>query len=107
MKSQLVQIIDSLSLESGAVVVAILSMVISLGIVYSRFNKQMGTCSYCSICYRKCALLVPVMLGADSLEYGTWTPLFIIPWYLAGALSSALIVVVFNRRLSSGTERRG
>jgi hypothetical protein len=90
------------------VVVAILSMVISLGIVYSRFNKHKWVLAL-TVPFVIANVLYwsPVMLGADSLEYGSWAPLFVIPWYLAGALSSALIVFVFNRRLRSGTERRG
>ena len=34
----------------------------------------------------------PVWLGADSSEYSAWAPLFIVPWYVAGAVMSSLVI---------------
>ena len=40
----------------------------------------------------------PVWLGADSSEYSAWAPLFIVPWYIAGATISSLVIYLENWR---------
>jgi len=40
----------------------------------------------------------PVWLGADSSEYSAWAPLFIVPWYRAGAAISSLVIYLVDWR---------
>lgn len=88
----------NLSLESGAVVVAILSIVISLGIGRFKFKKINWLLALTMpLIITNLLYWSPVILGADSSEYSTWAPLFIIPWYLAGSFASALTMVIQNR----------
>ena len=101
-------IIDSLSFESGAVVVAILSMIVMVGM--SRFGVKKIKWSLAltlPFIIANVFYWVPVFLGASLSEYGTWAPIFIIPWYVAGFLASSLIVAVVNRRKRKGNERSG
>jgi ABC-type Co2+ transport system permease subunit len=35
----------------------------------------------------------PVWLGTSSEEYSKWAPIFIIPWFAAGAITSALVIL--------------
>jgi hypothetical protein len=102
------ELIGSLSLGSGAVVVAILSLVISLGIGRLRFKKIKWLLALTMpFIIANVIYWYPVMLGADSSEYSIWAPLFIISWYLAGSLASALSVVVINRRQLNENKKRG
>jgi len=92
----------SLSLGSGAAVVAIISMVIALGITRSRFKKIKWLLVF-TVPFIIANVLYwpPGMFGADSSKYAEyifWAPVVIIPWCLAGSLASALIVIVINRR---------
>lgn len=41
----------------------------------------------------------PVWFGADPAEYDTWSFVFIVPWFLAGAVASCLSLAVARRRL--------
>lgn len=40
----------------------------------------------------------PVRSVPDVSEYSHWAPVFIAPWYIAGAASSVIVVVIANRR---------
>ena len=41
----------------------------------------------------------PVWFRADPAEYDTWSFVFIVPWFLAGAVASCLSLAVARRRL--------
>jgi hypothetical protein len=85
--------VESLSIWSGAILVALLSSgLVSL------------VCSVCPEPLRKfwavivpfvlasCLYWSPVWFGADPSEYHAWALVVIGPWFLAGALPSAAIV---------------
>ena len=48
-----------------------------------------------------CVYWSPVWFrGADSSEFSSWQLLFIPPWFLAGAIPSALLVKILDKRKS-------
>jgi len=92
-------IINSLSFGSGALVIAIVSGLIAIGL--SRIEaKKIKWLS---------GLIVPFLIayflywspvyffGSDPSEYSAWAGIFIIPWYAAGTLASVLVIFVMNR----------
>lgn len=93
--------VESLSLGSGAILVAILSA----GVVWL-------LCIVCPVTLRKlwvvivpfafayCLYWSPVWLGADSSEYSAWAVLGVVSWFLAGAIPSAAIVLILRKRRS-------
>jgi hypothetical protein len=92
-------LIDSLSLGSGALLIA----VSSTGIVWllhsvcaASLGKLWSAVVPFALAY--CLYWSPVWLGADPSEYHAWALVFIVPWFLAGAIPSAAIVYMLNRR---------
>jgi len=97
-KHQLRDLIDSLSIFSGAVVVAVLSAIVvwRLTVLWPDFRKLWVLFVPFIIAF--CLYWTPVWLGADPSEYHAWALVFIIPWFLAGALPSAAIVRILKKR---------
>ncbi len=92
-------IILSLSFGSGALVVAIASAIIALGL--SQINSQKlkwmtGVIIPFFIAYF--LYFSPVFFfGSDSSEYSAWSGIFIIPWYAAGLFGSVLVLFIMKR----------
>jgi hypothetical protein len=97
--------VESLSLGSGAILVAILSV----GVVWL-------LCFVGPVALRKlwvlwvvivpvivahCLYWCPVWLGADAFEAGGWEPFVVVPWFLAGAIPSFAIVLILRDRRSA------
>jgi hypothetical protein len=90
-------LLESLSLGSGAAVVAVLSA----GIVWL-------LCRGCAPPLRKfwavvvpflvacCLYWSPVWLGADPSEYHAWAAIGIGAWFVAGALASGAVVFMMH-----------
>ena len=90
--------VESLSLGSGAILLAVLST----GVVWL-------LCSVFPVTLRKlwvvivpfifayCLYWSPVWLGADPSEYHAWALIVILPWFLAGAIPSAAIVLILEK----------
>jgi hypothetical protein len=93
------EIIESLSLESGAVFVAIVSAIVTVG-MNRIFNLKFKWAIILSIPFFVANALYwsPVLLGSNSSEYAAWAPLFIIPWYVVGMLSSSLLGYIINKQ---------
>ena len=91
--------IESLSIESGALIVALLSL-IATTILNAIFNLKFKWAIFLIIPFLAANALYwsPVMFGADSSEYSTWAAIFIIPWYIGGVLSS-LLAAYFQEKL--------
>jgi len=101
--SRMKDLIQSLSLGSGAAVVAVCSALLAWPLRYVRaaFFRWLS------------AVALPFVLAyglywspvwffrADPSEYFSWAGLFIIPWFLAGVVSSVAVVLVFGRRRAS------
>lgn len=48
-----------------------------------------------------CLYWSPVwLLGAPKTEYGAWEFVFIPPWFLAGAIPSAVVALILRKRRS-------
>ena len=95
-------LIESLSLSSGAVLIAL----VSLGVVWSlssAFPKALRPLWVLIVPLVLAYSLYwsPVWLGADPFEYNVWRWLFIGTWFLAGAIPSAVLVLVLRRKKSS------
>jgi hypothetical protein len=90
---------QSLSLNSGAVLIAIASagLVWLLCVTAARKFRWLWvfvvplTLSY-SLYW------LPVWLGADASEYGPWAGIAIGGWFLAGAISSGVVVIALRGR---------
>ena len=97
-KQQLRDLIDSLSIFSGAVVVAVLSTIVvwRLTVLWPDFRKLWVLIVPFIIAFS--LYWSPVWLGADPSEYHAWALVFIIPWFLAGALPSAVIARILKKR---------
>jgi hypothetical protein len=92
--------IQSLSFSSGAILLAFVSTVVVWFL-----------CFVCPVSLRKLwVVLVPLVLagclywspvwflGEPSWEYHNWMFAFLIPWFLAGAIPSAVVVLVLEKR---------
>jgi hypothetical protein len=91
--------IESLSLGSGAILLAIIStfVVWLLSLVCPVvLHKFLAVIVPLTLAY--CLFWLPVWLGADSFGYGTWEFVFIIPWFLAGLIPSWIIVGELRKR---------
>jgi hypothetical protein len=85
--------LESLSLLSGAALLAIISVgVVSLLCLVSppAFRKPAAVIVPLLLAY--CLYWAPVWLGADRVEYHTWMFLFVFVWGLAGVIPSMAIV---------------
>jgi hypothetical protein len=91
--------VESLSIQSGAAVVALVSAVCAIGWTYLESRSLTWTTSLVTPIVIAVALYwTPVLLGAPSTEYSGWAAMFVVPWYVAGAAASALVVALRTRR---------
>jgi hypothetical protein len=90
--------VDSLSLVSGAVLIALVSAVVVwllcfvLPVALRRFSIVVVP-----LILAHCLYWLPIWLGNDPFEYGAWAMVLIVPWFLTGAFSSALTVLVVQK----------
>lgn len=94
----MIEMIKSLSLMSGAFVVAIISGVVSgvsCCIIQSRWKWAVTV--IVPIVTAHSIYWMPVRHGADPSEYSAWSVLFIVPWALAGIIASALVCLLIGR----------
>lgn len=92
-------IINSLSLGSGALVVAILSALIAAGSSQIKSKKIKGMSGFIIpffIAY--CLYRSPAyFFGSDPSEYSAWSGIVIMPWNAAGTPAFFLIIFVMYR----------
>jgi hypothetical protein len=92
------RLLDSLSLGSGAFLIAILSTGIVSLLCFvgpASWRKLWPLVVPFTLAY--CLYWSPVWLGADSSEFSAWAILFIVPWFLAGALPSVAVVLILSK----------
>jgi len=90
--------IESLSLGSGAALIAVLSALLAWPLCYVRpALVRWFLAAAVSLVLSSCIYWLPVWLGANSSEYSSWALLFICPWFLAGAVSAVLVIFIFDR----------
>jgi hypothetical protein len=102
----MLELVQSLTLQSGAVVVALVSAL--LAFVWTGFPSKsvqwlLGLSVPLAVSYF--LYWSPTWLGASRSEYSTWAPLFIAPWYFAGAAVSSLVIYLVTRRQRRRAER--
>jgi hypothetical protein len=101
------EILESLSLVSGAALMAIASATLSVG--WARLRPR-------ALCWAL-TLVVPLLLayslywapfwlGANSDQADIWTPLAISAWGVAGIASSVLVVFLLGRRRTATLRQR-
>jgi|GEM_PF-1690137 len=91
--------IESLSLGSGAALIAVCSAVLVWLLCYVRpaVFRWLGIVVV-PLVLASCLYWLPVWLGANSSEYSSWSFLFIGAWFLAGAVPSAVVVLILGKR---------
>jgi uncharacterized membrane protein YfcA len=94
------QLLESLSLGSGAAVVAICSATLAWFFSHVRSTPVryafgvLGPLALSVLLYQ-----LPVWLGADDkAQYSTWLSVVIPVWSLAGIVSSVLVLIALRRR---------
>ncbi len=91
--------IQSLSLGSGAALVAVCSAILVWPLCYVRpaVFRWLGVVVV-PLVLASCLYWSPVWLGANSSEYSSWAFLFIGPWFLAGAVSLVVVAIILGKR---------
>lgn len=92
-------LIESLSLGSGALLIAVLSV----GVVWllsSLLPKGLHWLWVVTVPFilAYCLYWSPVWLGSDSSEYSAWSVLVVGTWFLAGAVPSVVTVLIIRKR---------
>ena len=88
-----------MSLGSGAAIIAVCSALFSGLWCWVRPGRSGWLVAlFVPFIASVCLYWAPVWLGANSSEYSSWAPLFITPWFLAGAIPSAVVVFILRRR---------
>src|SRR5450432_2222602 len=93
------ELLESLSLGSGAAVVVVCSVALAWPLCYvpSVFLRWLGgVAAPFALAY--VLYWSPVWLGSDDVaQYSAWQFLVVGVWFLAGGVSSVSVVVVFGR----------
>jgi hypothetical protein len=101
-------LVQSLTLPSGAVVVGLASAL--LAFVWVRLptpTLRWLLALIVPLVISYSLYWLPVWRGVSSSEYSTWAPSFIAPWHAVGAVMSSLVVFVDTRRQRRRTQQGG
>jgi hypothetical protein len=95
-------ILEGLSLGSGALLIAVLSV----GVVWllsSLLPKGLRWLWVVIVpfIFAYCLYWSPVWLGSDPSEYSAWAVLIVAVWFLAGAVPSVVMVLIIRKRRST------
>jgi hypothetical protein len=94
-------LVDSLSLVSGSVVVALISVALTVALArISRVILYPVWAVVVPLVISYCLYWLPVWLGNDPSEYGAWSGLVVGVWFVAGAVPSSVILFVLRKRRS-------
>ena len=93
-------IVESFSLGQVAVLVAILSTAVVwlLSLVFRQSLARWLSALIIPLALAYSIYWLPVWLGSDPSEYSVWEFLGVTTWFLAGALPSAVLVWVLQKR---------
>ena len=99
--SQMKTFVESLSIGSGAILIALLSV----GVVWLLSFVLPIALRWVSVAVVPFVLAysiywLPVWLGSDPSEYGAWAVLVVAPWFLSGFIPSAALVVILQKHRS-------
>jgi hypothetical protein len=85
--------LTSLSLTSGALVVAAVSAALAVGLARVSSVKARWSLGLLVPFAASYSLYwLPVWMGADPSEYSAWALLFVGPWSVAGVLASSVVL---------------
>jgi hypothetical protein len=92
-------LIESLSLGSGAALIAIFSALLAWPLCYVRptLARWVGAILVPFV-LSYCLYWSPVWLGGNPDQASSWALLFIGSWFLAGAIPSAVVVLILGKR---------
>ena len=100
MLKAIAEFIEGLGFSGGAMIVAVISGLVAVAIVRAVISRPtrwiLGLTVPLPVAF--VFYWMPVWAGNDSSEYSAWAPLFLVPWFLAGAVTSSLALVVVARR---------
>jgi hypothetical protein len=93
------EFLESLSLGSGAVLVAVLSTgIVWLLCAISSVSLRWIWAVIVPFILAYCLYWSPVWLGFDDVsQYSAWAGLCVGTWYLSGAIPSALLILVLRK----------
>ena len=94
----MIDIVSSLTLASGALVVAVVSAIFAL--VWARLTSaalKWGLAFGVPLGVSYVLYWLPVWFGARDPEYAAWAPVFIAPWALAGVAAASLVIMLDAR----------
>jgi amino acid permease len=95
--------VESLSLGSGAVLIALLSVGLVWLLCFVLPAALRGISFVVVPFILACSLYwLPVWLGNDASEYDPFAGLFILTWFLAGAIPSAVVFLILKKRHGLG-----
>ena len=104
----MLDLLRSLSLESGAAVIVLLSGLCALALGRIRPTVYRWLALVAAPLVLAFSLYwLPVWLGANASEYSSWAGLFIGPWFLLGAIFSVFVGHVVAKLRSGNGERNG
>jgi hypothetical protein len=86
--------LESLSLSSGAALIA----VVSAGLAWLIGRVRSAAVRWCSavlmpLALSYCCYWMPVWLGGGGDQHSSWTPLVVGVWFLAGLIVSVVVLV--------------
>ncbi|HSY48808.1 MAG TPA: hypothetical protein VLC46_08360 [Thermoanaerobaculia bacterium] len=109
--SDIRELVDSLSLTSGAALIAGMSFIAALALVPVRNVAVRWTTALAIPVLLSYSLYwLPVWLGSNSAEYSAWAPLFLVGWSVSGAVAACFVLLAFwfrTRRQLGAKEQRG
>ena len=90
--------LESLSLSSGAALIAVCSAVLVWPLCHVRpvVFRWLGTVAV-PLILASCLYWLPVWLGANPSEYSSWEFLIVGAWFLAGAIPSVAVVLILGQ----------
>jgi len=90
--------IESLSIGSGAALIAILSALIAWLLSSVRFALlRWSAVVLLPLLLSYCLYWLPVWLGGSSDQYDSWEPLVLGAWFPAGVVPSVFVILVVGR----------
>ena len=93
--------VESLSLGSGAILIAVLSAIVVWLLCCFVPGASRSLWVYAIPFALSYSLYwLPAWLGSEASEFRAWQAVVITPWFLAGAISSGFTVWIFRRRRS-------
>lgn len=94
----MLELLRSISLGTGAVLIAVTSAVVAVGLI--RISNVFLKWCLAIFISTACSYVLywsPVWLGAEPYEYAVWELAALIPWTLAGLIASAIVFNIMSR----------